>query len=302
MAGNDVVLIARGQHHEAIVQQGLRFVSPGTDRVLQIPCVSHPREIDFDRNDVVILCMKGQHTENALRDLQNSASDNIPVICCQNGVANERIALRRFQRVYAMVVLLPAEHLEPGVVVNFAENRAGVLDAGCFPSGVDETIQSVTESIHGAGFSSFADEFVMRQKYAKLLGNLGNALQAATGSGSREIHDAMRAEAIACYNAAGIEYMPGDEIRTRRLDVRGGSVPGFSRHGGSSLQSVIRGTGNIEADYLNGEIAQLGRLHGIPTPANVVVQRAGNRVARENLPPGTYSVDELQAMIRAECA
>ena len=66
--------------------------------------------------------MKSQHTESALTDLIESASAKTPVVCCQNGVANERMALRRFANVYGMVVLLTAAHLDPGEVVTFAED------------------------------------------------------------------------------------------------------------------------------------------------------------------------------------
>ena len=47
---------------------------------------------------------------------------------------------------------------------------------------------------------------------------------------------------------------------------------------------------------------QLGRLHGVPTPANVVMQRVGNRLAREAMPVGSYTVDELTRLIEAERA
>jgi lysophospholipase L1-like esterase len=35
---------------------------------------------------------------------------------------------------------------------------------------------------------------------------------------------------------------------------------------------LARATGSIETDYLNGEIAMLGRLHGVPTPVNALLQ------------------------------
>ena len=45
-----------------------------------------------------------------------TAGHDLPVTCAQNGVANERFALRRFRRVYGMCVWLPAAHLAPGEV------------------------------------------------------------------------------------------------------------------------------------------------------------------------------------------
>jgi 2-dehydropantoate 2-reductase len=48
---------------------------------------------------------------------------------------------------------------------------------------------------------------------------------------------------------------------------------------------VARGTGDIETDHLNGEVVRLGRLHGVPTPANEAVQRIAADVAARRLPP-----------------
>ena len=297
LSGFEVGLIARSAHYEAIVRDGLRFVSPSRDVHLNIPCFPHPDEADIRPDDAVILCMKGQHTEDAVRDLHAATGGEARVICCQNGVENERLALRRFPHTYGMVVLLPAEHLEPGVVVNFAEGTAGCLDAGCYPDGVDNFIETVAAALRRAGFSSAPDGAIMGQKYAKLLGNLNNAVQAATGTGSRAVAAKLREEALACYRAAGIHCATVEETRARRADIRGREVPGRDRHGGSSLQSMLRGTGDIETDSLNGEIVLLGRLHGVPVPANTVVQQVGNRLVRENLEPGSMTIEELEGLV-----
>ena len=56
---------------------------------------------------------------------------------------------------------------------------------------------------------------------------------------------------------------------------------------------MLRGTGNVETDYLNGEIAQLGRRYDIATPVNELLQRRANEMARRGLAPGTVSITEL---------
>ena len=303
-SGYDVMLIARGAHFRAIRDDGLRFVTPIQDERIRMPAVDHPKHIDFRDGDVVILCVKSQHSEGALTDLYAAAGDDVPVVCCQNGVVNERMALRRFGRVYGMNVMVGGVHLDPGEVFNSSENPAGMLDIGCFPSGVDPLAENIAEALTDAGFSSFAEASIMRQKYGKLVANLGNAVQPVCGEDAREVLRLLRQEADECYRLAGIEwidmrtFMQGRESSTHRLR----SIPGYERPGGSSWQSVQRGTGNIETDFLNGEIAQLGRLHGVPTPANVVLQRLGNRVAREGLPMGSFPTDTVLQMIEAEKA
>ena len=302
--GHDVVLIARGAHFRAIEDDGLRFVTPIQDERIRIPAADHPKLVDFRDGDVVILCVKSQHSEGALTDLYAAAGDDIPVVCCQNGVVNEKMALRRFGRVYGMNVMVGGVHLDPGEVFNSSENPAGMLDIGRFPSGIDKLAENIAETFTDAGFSSLADASIMRQKYGKLVANLGNAVQPVCGEDAREVLQLLREEADECYRAAGIEwidmrtFMEGRESSSHRLR----SIPGHERPGGSSWQSVQRGTGNIETDFLNGEIVQLGRLSGIPTPANVVMQRLGNRMVNERLPMGSFPTKTVLQMIEAERA
>lgn len=293
----DVVFIARGTHGEILQSDGLRFVSPAHDVRVQVPTVLHPRDVDWRDEDVVLLCVKSQQTETALGDLRAASHDAIPVICCQNGVANESMALRNFSNVYAMCVMLPAEHLEPGTVISFADSAAGSLNVGRFPSGTDETANAVTAALREAGFLSEADATVMRFKYAKLLMNLGNGVQAACGEWSHDIGETLKNEALTVLEAEGIDVATFEDLESIRKFNRGVPMQGFKRHGGSSLQSILRATGNIEVDYLNGEIVALGRKQGIPTPANLAVQRAALAASAANK-AGTYcSLDDLRQMM-----
>jgi 2-dehydropantoate 2-reductase len=106
-------------------------------------------------------------------------------------------------------------------------------------------------------------------------------------------------EGEACLRAAGTEYVSVEEDRARRGDRLhpGDDVSGYPRGGGSSWQSLARGQGTIETDYLNGEIVLLGRLHGVPTPVNGVLQDMANRMARDRVAPGTISPDEVLALL-----
>jgi len=300
-AGHDVVLIARGPHFDAICERGLTFETPDASVELKIAAVGHPSGIDFLPDDVVILGMKTQHTEAALDALLAVAGPNIAIVSAQNGVENERLALRRFANVYAMMVWLPATHLDPGVVIAHASPINGVLDAGRYPSGVDARIERITADIDAAGIAAKPLSDAMRWKYAKLLGNLGNAVSAAcrTEDDARTLYGRVREEAIACYGAAGIEWASNEEQAERRqaMSRPAPSEGGRIRGGGSSWQSLARGQGSIESDFLNGEIVLLGRMHNIPTPANAALQRIANRLAAAGTPPGSMSLAEIEREI-----
>ncbi|MBI5949952.1 MAG: ketopantoate reductase family protein [Chloroflexi bacterium] len=298
--GNDVVLIARGEHLAAIRANGLTIASPADTVTVQAPAVGHPSEIDWQPGDVAVLAMKTQDTGPALEALEAAAGCDIPVICVQNGVENERLALRRFARVYATSVMLPATHLEPGVVQADSAPVSGILDTGCYPHGTDDVCEAWCAALERSTFSAKPEPRPMWRKYTKLLMNLGNAFQAICGAGAdgRELLARARQEGIACYRAAGIEFATEEEDRERRGTlIRVGPIAGKVRGGGSSWQSMVRGKTSIEADYLNGEICLLGRLHSIPTPVNALLRETANRMAREGQPPGTLTVEDLLARL-----
>ena len=299
--GQQVSLIARGAHLERLKKDGLTFVSIDGEVNLKIPAVGHPSELTgLDSDTLFMLCMKSQHTEEALRTLSNLMLPDAGVACVQNGVANERMALRYFRRVYATVVNLPAMHLEPGIVVTHASGIGGVLDSGRYPGGKDDVSHEVTAALTKAGFSAFPDERVMRQKYAKLLVNLGNIVQAAfqEGEDTGELTRRMREEALACYAAGKIDCASRDEVQKRRgAGLQTVDVPGYKRTAGSSWQSMARGTGDIETEYLNGEISLIGRLHGVQTPYNDAAVRLGRRLIAEGRGPGPFTMADFEQLL-----
>ena len=98
---------------------------------------------------------------------------------------------------------------------------------------------------------------------------------------------------MACLEAAGIEYVSEEEDSARRgTTLQWGSAASQSRPGASMWQSMARGV-SIEADYLNGEIVLLGRLYGVPTPTNAALLELVKQAARQRIPPGSLSVDEV---------
>ena len=229
------------------------------------------------------------------------AAGTLPVVCAQNGVASERIALRRFRHVYGMCVWLPATHLEPGMVEANGTPLAGLLHLGRYPSGTDATADQIGADLAGSGFLAPVVPDVMRWKYGKLLANLSNATEAVCGHDAwlhaTELRRRVTAEGRAVLDAAGIAYArerESAELRADRVQIL--PVNGAERVGGSSWQSLTRGTGSIEADFLNGEIVLMARERGIPVPVNEVLQRLANQAARDRRPPGSATPDEVLAL------
>jgi 2-dehydropantoate 2-reductase len=295
-SGSDVTLIARGPHLAAIQRAGLRIESPLGAESLPVPAVAHPGEIGWDAEYVVLLAVKSHQTPAALAQLVSAAPDDTPIVCLQNGVANEPAALRLFRRVYGVCVMCPAGHLEPGVVQAWSAPTTGLLDIGRHPRGTDARSEAIAADFEAATFSARSVADIGRWKYRKLLTNLANVVEALCGPDERgsALVDRLKAEAETVLAAVGIEVAGEKEDRGRRGTLmRLGQIAGRGRLGGSSWQSLQRGTGDIETDYLNGEIALLGRTHGLPVPANALLQELARKAAEERRAPGTVSVASI---------
>jgi 2-dehydropantoate 2-reductase len=298
--GHDVALIARGRHGEAIATNGLRIESADHVATLPIPVVDHPSGLAFAEGDHVLLGMKTQDSSAALEALAELALPSTPIVCLQNGVENERMALRRFANVYGICVMCPTAHLEPGVVQANSTPVTGILDIGRYPGGVDDTATAVASALSASTFTSMARPDILRWKYGKLLLNLGNAVEAVCGPEARrgEIIGRVRAEGIACLRAAGIDIVSDEEEADRRRgQLQRKPIDGARRGGGSSWQSLQRQAGSVESDYLNGEIVLLGRLRGVPTPVNELLQRLARNLAREGKAPGSIPADDFLALL-----
>jgi 2-dehydropantoate 2-reductase len=312
-SGHEVVLVARGAHLDALRAKGLTLATPDGTSTLDIPVVAGPAEVSLREDDVLILATKTQDAEPLLTEWAwqpvvggtvaggRVAAGSLPVLCAQNGVASERIALRRFRHVYGVCVWMPATHLEPGVVEASGAPKTGLLHLGRYPSGTDATADRIGADLAGSGFLAPVAADVMRWKYGKLLANLSNAIEAVCGHDAwqhaTDLRRRVTAEGQAVLDAAGIAYASNKESAAIRADqVRILPVSGAERSGGSSWQSLTRGTGSIEADYLNGEIVLMARKRGIPVPVNEVLQRLANQAARDRRPPGSATPDEVLAL------
>jgi 2-dehydropantoate 2-reductase len=316
-AGREVVLVARGEHLRVLQDTGLRLRTASEDVRLRVPAVGGPDEVRLTTRDVLVLATKTQQAGEALRtwadvpvhgtdagpaeEMLGTAGERLPLLTALNGVASERMALRYFRSVVGVCVWMPAVHLVPGEVVLRAAPRSGVLHLGSVPVGAvpDPVLGEVAADLDAAGFDAPLPRDVMPWKYRKLISNLGNVFQAlVAGNGDwRGLEQLAVAEARQVLDAAGIAVTPDEEEAAVR-------AAGFSMHpvpgvpddvGGSTWQSLRRGTGNVETDYLNGEIVRVAHGVGQAAPLNATLASLARRAAQTGHAPGSISADQLAA-------
>lgn len=299
-SGQEVVGIARGGMLEALRAGPLTLRGVERRFTVTVPVVAEPAEIAFRPDDAILLTMKTQDTLPALLALRAAGVTDQAIFCAQNGIANEPMALRLFPNVHGVTVMMPAGYLTPGEVVSYVFPRFGMFELGRFPSGLDDADTALAAALDRANIAAFPDADVMAGKRGKLLMNVGNILEAALGPGN--VPDDLRARVVAeseaALRAAGLAWRDVGHGDPRRAELmRPGSVDGEPRAGSSTTQSLKRATGALETDWLNGEIALIGRLHGVPVPLNAGLTALAARFARERVPPGTMSVEALEAAL-----
>jgi 2-dehydropantoate 2-reductase len=297
LSGQEVIGIARGAQLQAIQDDGLFLRTPDMTSRARFPCFADPTQVSLQDDDAILLTMKTQDTVAALERLRLAGVREQPIFCVQNGVANERFALRRFPEVHGVTVMMPATFTKPGEVTAFSSPHHGIFDIGRYPVGTNDFDTALAQALEQANIAVFVTPNVMENKYGKLMMNLGNILEAALGPGADDKHlrSLLRAEAETVFKAAGItlrDMGPSDGRRAELMVFK--PVPGVERQGGSTAQSLLRGAGSVETDYLNGEIVLLGRLHGIAVPANAFFVELGARMAGRGLMPGAVSLAEIE--------
>ena len=199
---------------------------------IDAPATDTAAEVDWTDDTVVLLAVKSHQAAVALADLRAHAPADVPVVCATNGIATEAAALRLFARTYAVCVMLPATHLEPGVVVAACHPTPAILDIGRFPGGTDATTAAVAADLRAAGIESEERADIMAMKRRKLVMNLGNGVDAsfAQGDAADELAERAQAEGERVLAAAGAHRrLRRGGPRAARLDPAAPARPRASR-------------------------------------------------------------------------
>lgn len=294
-AGYDVLLVGRPGHVKAIKEHGLHLITPTGTHILQIPVVTGPDQIDYKADDVIFLCMKGQNTEEALRELR-AVTEDVPIFCFQNGVRNEEIAAQYFSKVYGVMVRVSAVYLTDGEVIAHRD-PPGWFVMSCYPQGTDKLVEDVATKLRAAGFLVKTTQDAMPYKWGKLMLNLANAIGAITSAEPDDTNSIIRAaqqEFRSILTQAGIRWVSGEEQAQEWPETVAplhGSL-NSERHS-STWQSLARNQGTVETEFLNGEVVRLAKQIGGQAPINETLLRISQEMAANREPPGKYTPVQL---------
>jgi 2-dehydropantoate 2-reductase len=287
LAGEQVTLIARGAHLDAIQRQGLALESADGSREIARPALATSSMAAAGTQDVVVAAVKAHQLLAIAAEMRALYSAGTIVVTAQNGIPwwyfhkhagpyeGRRIeavdpdglveAHMEVERVIGCVVYPAAELAAPGVVRHIEGDR---FSLGELDGAKSERIQRISKLFSNAGLKAPIRPRIRSEIWVKLWGNLAfNPISALTRATlvdicafppTRELARAAMAEAQAIAGLLGVEFPVSIEQRIAGAEQVGA-------HKTSMLQD-IESSRVTEADALVGAVAELGRLVGIPTP------------------------------------
>lgn len=288
-AGEEVTLIARGPHLEAMRARGVRLLIDGEERVAHPACTDDPAEAG--PQDHVIVTLKAHSAPGVVDAMQPLLGPDTAVVSAVNGVPwwyfhrlegpwegrrVESVDPGGVQwdgigpeRAIGCVVYPAAEVVEPGVIRHLDGDRFTLGE----PSGEKtDRVQALADALKAAGLRAPIRD-IRNEIWVKLWGNLSfNPISAltletldvvATEPGTRAVSKAMMLEAQEIAERLGVRFPVDVE---RRID----GAAAVGAHRTSMLQDLERGR-PMEIDALVAAVQEMGLLVGVATPTIDVV-------------------------------
>jgi 2-dehydropantoate 2-reductase len=287
LAGEEVTLIARGAHLEAIQRNGLILqMGDGTTENAK-PALATNNMKKAGLQDVVIVAVKSHSLPSMAPAIRALYGPDTVVITAQNGIPwwyfhnhggpheGRRIesvdpngvieAHLEIDRVIGCVVYPATELAGPGIVRHIEGNR---FSLGELDGSKSERIRVLSHIFSKAGLKAPVRTQIRDEIWVKLWGNLAfNPISALTGATLvdmcqhplvRELARNMMVEAQTIAKKLGIKS--GISIDQR---IKGAEEVGA--HKTSMLQDLESGR-PLEIDALLGSVAELGKMTQTPTP------------------------------------
>jgi len=274
----DVTLIARGAHLEAIRTNGLTVKSQVCgDFTIPVQATDDLGEVG--PVDLVLFCVKTYDLETAAEQSRPLFGEKTLLIPVQNGieVPDQLARLLGERHVLGGLTYVGGSIEAPGVVAQ--RGNTGELIFGELGGGKSPRVERVLSVLRQAGLDAVLDTDIRRKMWEKFIvicanGGVLALLRQPFGPvfASPEASQLMRGtmeEVYALARASGIDLPTGTVDRL--LEFLKNNVNPAAQS--STLQDLLAGR-RLELEHLNGAAVRLGRQLGVDTPINFVIYAA----------------------------
>lgn len=175
--GEDVILIGRKSHVDAINKNGLSIDGVFGDIKVNIKAKEH---LDF-KPDLVLLSVKTQDVKIAAKEIKTYVS-GVPILTMQNGVHSDSAVSEILgkENIVSSVVIFGGTFLEPGKITISNYSPKGSLLIGEAFNINGKRIEAIAAILNKA-IPTLITEDIHNTHWTKLIVNLNNAIPAVTG-------------------------------------------------------------------------------------------------------------------------
>ncbi len=286
LSGQDVCVIARGAHLEAIQERGLTLQIHGREKVARVPADSDPRA--FGPQDMVICALKAHQAFECAESFAPLLKQDTTVLTAMNGIpwwyfykSGGRFEGQNLQtvdpggrqwssigpqRAIGCVVEPACEVIAPGVIAHHQFNRFIIGEPDGSRTG---RVEELSRVLTAAGFDAPVRDNIRWNIWLKLWGNVCfNPISALTGATLGRMIDNPELRALCktmMLETQAVNEALGVHIPAEMMDRRLAGAASATDHKMSMLQDLERGR-SLEIDALVGVVQELGRLTGVKTP------------------------------------
>ena len=261
---SDVLLVGRPSHVEAINSKGLTL-SGEAEGIFKVKAVAEVE--DVPTGSLILLTTKAYDSEEAIRSIKGRLGRDVVILVLQNGLGNEEIVrgiIRGGAEVVRGLATSGVEFTEPGKIV--------VRLVGETVLGRSRTGERIADLFNKCGLKTRLTEDMSFEVWSKLAMNcVINPLSAILRVPDKDVAaDSLRGlrrsifeECVAVGRAEGVR------LDMSLLEGLERVIPTYENYS-SMCQDIMKGK-QTEIDFINGKVVEMGRRHGIQTPANEVI-------------------------------
>ena len=314
-AGFNVTLIDQWPAHvEAMKSDGLRVVMPGKDLSIPVKAI-HLCEVRSlqEAFDIVFLAAKSYDTAWMVPFISPYLKPDGILVSLQNSLNDEWIApLIGYQRDIATAFELSGEIFEPGRVKRNNNREHTWFAVGELHGRITPRLEEVAGLLRNAGITETTAN-IWGTKWSKLVVNtMSQGLCGILGIYNWEI---MKNPALfkICVRLGRESMQVGTTLGYRLEPLFGITAEDFLASTDELLEKNLRTLfatigresrcavfqdhlkrRKSEVDYLNGLVAERGKIAGVPTPWNEAITSLSRQIEQGKRKPGLSNLDDLK--------
>jgi len=270
-SGEDVILIAKGKHFEAMRKNGLKVKSVDGDFKIKVNVTNNPKEVE--EADLILFAVKSYDTEEAIQLCKHMVKNNTVVMSLQNGVDNEEKISNAIgkEKVVPALVRGGFRVISPGFIEHSAR---GVTIFGEENGNKAKRVENIHQLFKNAGIEPQISDDINYDIWFKFMWNIAfNQITAIARKSPGEVVEFKETNELARFllqelvevaNKKGIKLGEAEIEKTLKLP------PQFLKFKTSMLQDMEAGK-KLEADAFSGVIVKYGSELNISTPYNNAV-------------------------------